>query len=178
MDAAVPPRAGEEEGGGPRGPNGVTGGEARPAHARGAHVARGVDLPPETRPGVPMSAPPAPDEGAHWQRPARQPGGEKKLHRSALDRPTPVFGTAQPPRGASGLLRRAAYDVPEHLARHWMLLMLADRVDVMEDRLGPVLAGPLDRAGMGAVARRVERNPLAAVLGAVAGAWLLRQVLD
>ena len=141
-------------------------------------VARGVDLPPERRPGVPMDADPARAEGAHWQRPERQAGEERKLHRAGLDRPTPVFGTAQPPRGASGLLRRAAYEIPEHRARHWMVLMLADRVDVMEDRLGPVLAAPLDRAGMGAVARQVERNPLVAVVGALAGAWLIRQVLD
>ena len=48
---------------------------------------------------------------------------------------TPVFGTAQPPRGLSGRLRRAAYGIPDHFARHWMLLILADRVDVLESRV-------------------------------------------
>ena len=47
-------------------------------------------------------------------------------------RPTPVFGTAQPPRGLCGALRRRAYAIPEHHARHWALLLLADRVDVVE----------------------------------------------
>ena len=49
---------------------------------------------------------------------------------------TPVFGTAQPPRGLSGLIRRAAYRIPEHKAGRWMLLLLGDRVDVWESRLG------------------------------------------
>jgi hypothetical protein len=48
---------------------------------------------------------------------------------------TPVFGTAQPPRGLSGLIRRAGYRVPEHKAGRWLLLMLGDRVDVWEGRL-------------------------------------------
>jgi hypothetical protein len=47
-------------------------------------------------------------------------------------RPTPVFGTAQPVRGLSGALRTRAYAIPEHHARHWLLLMVADRVDVVE----------------------------------------------
>ena len=49
---------------------------------------------------------------------------------------TPVFGTRQPPRGLSGVIRRAAYRIPEHKAGRWMLLMLGDRVDVWESRLG------------------------------------------
>jgi hypothetical protein len=47
----------------------------------------------------------------------------------------PVFGTAQLPRGVSGVLRRRAYAKPEHLARHWLLLLVADRVEVAGHRL-------------------------------------------
>ncbi len=43
-----------------------------------------------------------------------------------------VSGTAQPLRGLSGVLRRAAYRIPEHDARHWAMLLLADRVDAVE----------------------------------------------
>jgi hypothetical protein len=53
-----------------------------------------------------------------------------------VGRLTPVFGTRQPPRGLSGVIRRAAYRIPEHKAGRWMLLMLGDRVDVWEGRLG------------------------------------------
>src|SRR5690242_19562799 len=42
---------------------------------------------------------------------------------------TPVFSTAVPPRGLSGVLRRRAYQIHEHLARRWLLLLVADRVD-------------------------------------------------
>jgi hypothetical protein len=52
-----------------------------------------------------------------------------------VGRLTPVFGTTQPPRGLSGLIRRAGYRVPEHKAGRWMLLLLGDRVDVWESRL-------------------------------------------
>lgn len=136
--------------------------------------ARGTDLSPESRPGVPMHA----DPHATGERPAPQAGGERHLRRAGLEAATPVFGTAQPPRGASGLIRRAAYRIPEHYARHWLLLMLADRVDVVEDRIGPRLADPIRQAGLEGVADRVQKNPLAAVAGAVVGAWALKHLLD
>jgi hypothetical protein len=50
-----------------------------------------------------------------------------------------VFGTGQPPRGLSGLLRRAAYRVPEHRASRWALLVAGDRLDVLEHRLARAL---------------------------------------
>jgi hypothetical protein len=74
--------------------------------------------------------------GAHWEEPERQPPpGFPVLKRVELRELTPTFGTAAPPRGLSGLMRRVAYDTPEHLVRHVMLLLLADRVDVVESRL-------------------------------------------
>jgi hypothetical protein len=41
----------------------------------------------------------------------------------------PVYSTALPLRGASGLLRRAAYRLPDHATNHWTLLLFADRVE-------------------------------------------------
>jgi hypothetical protein len=46
----------------------------------------------------------------------------------------PVFGTAVPPHGLSGLVRAAAYRYPDHVMRHWTLLLFADRVDLWEHR--------------------------------------------
>jgi hypothetical protein len=37
--------------------------------------------------------------------------------------------------GLSGRLRRAAYALPTHLTRHWMLLAMADRIDALESRV-------------------------------------------
>jgi hypothetical protein len=64
----------------------------------------------------------------------RQTAEVKVFKRRGLDELTPVFGTAQPPHGLSGVLRRIAYHVPEHRARHWALLLMADRIDVLESR--------------------------------------------
>jgi hypothetical protein len=93
-----------------------------------------LDLDPALRPGVPMKRAPQPAAGAH-EVPGQQPQHTRVLHRAGLTSLPPVFGTAQPPKGASGLLRRVAYAVPETQAKHWMLLILADRVDVLEHSL-------------------------------------------
>ena len=94
---------------------------------------RGADLPQHERPGVPMEhqprplTPAAPRDPAHM--PREMPG---VTHRMELDEMTPVYGTAQPLHGISGLMRRLAYSIPETRARRWLLLLMADRVDVME----------------------------------------------
>ena len=139
--------------------------------------AHGVDASPERRPGVPMTAEPRPAAGAHWRRPERQRGSEDHPHHAGLERATPVVGTAQPLRGVSGLIRRRAYRIPEHYARHWALLMLADRVDVLEDRLGGTLGTRLRAAGLDQLGGRVERNPLAALGIIIGAAWLVKKTL-
>ena len=49
---------------------------------------------------------------------------------------TPVFGTAQPLKGASGAIRRLAYDrFSEGRLAHWMLLVVGDRVDAWGSHL-------------------------------------------
>lgn len=122
----------------------------------------GIDLPPEHRPGVPYERPPRPLPGAHWLTPARQAPTVPVLKRADLPQLTPVFGTSAPPHGLSGRLRKAAYAVPDHKARHWLLMLLADRVDVIESDAGAFLkrAWPVAAiaavigAGIGAARRR------------------------
>src|SRR5690606_33916048 len=91
------------------------------------------------------------------------------------ERATPVFGTAQPLHGLSGVLRTKAYSIPEHFPRHWLLLLVADRVDVLEGRLGAVMAAPLERAGLMSGARRVRGNPVPVLAGFLVGAWAVRR---
>lgn len=136
-------------------------------------AAVGVDRAPDRRPGVPMEARPEPYEGVHWTTPPRQRPRKRHLKRKGLEELTPVFGTAQPPRGVSGLLRRFAYGLPEHETRHWLTLMVADRIDVVEGRLGRRLARPLWRRGMDAAARGIERNPAAGLALAAAAITVL-----
>ena len=93
----------------------------------------GVDLDPADRPSVPRERLDLEPTGAHWTVPERQPElvpRERSVEHGVLP---PVFGTAQPLRGASGAIRRASYArYSEGRAAHWLLLMLADRVDVVE----------------------------------------------
>jgi hypothetical protein len=145
-----------------------------PPEDPGAH---GIDAAPENQPGVPMETESSPDPGAHWDVPARQESREPHLRRVGLDRLTPVYGTAQPPRGLSGLMRRAAYAMPEHQARHWALLLAADRVDMLEDRLGDALGGQLERAGFEDLGRQVQRNPTPVVAVALLAGLMVRRAL-
>jgi hypothetical protein len=61
------------------------------------------------------------------------------LKRADLAELTPVFSTAAPPHGLSGELRRLAYAYPDQDDKHWVLLLLADRVDVIESDVGGFL---------------------------------------
>jgi hypothetical protein len=97
----------------------------------------GVDLRPENRPGVPQELAPHPMGTPPYATPEQQHNGRP----TALDalRPvTPVYGTVVPKRGLSGLIRTAAYKVPSHLPRRWMMLMMADRIDVIEHNFVPL----------------------------------------
>ena len=91
----------------------------------------GVDLDPAVRPSVPRERFDLEQSGAHWDFPETQPGGEARERSIELGRLTPVFGTAQPLHGVSGTVRRLAYDrYSEGRLAHWMLLVLADRIEV------------------------------------------------
>jgi len=74
---------------------------------------------------------------------------------------TPVFSTAVPPRGLSGVMRRRAYDIPEHQARRWLMLLLADRVDVWENRVRerPWVFAAVGAAGIAALAIGLRPRP-------------------
>jgi hypothetical protein len=136
--------------------------------------ARGYDQPRENRPGVPMEAEPRVDGGAHREPPAQQQSGGPHLHRKGIDKLTPVYGTAQPPRGASGVLRRAAYQIPEHDFRHWMALLVADRVDILEHRLEDLAHG---RIQLDTLVRQARTSPIALFLAAGAAGYLVRRAL-
>lgn len=134
---------------------------ARTIHPMDRIPGAGFDGPRSRRPGVPMElSPPRPAGAAHWDAPERQHSAGEVLKRKSLDELTPVFSTATPPRGLSGLLRRAAYEIPEHHTSHWFVLLLADRVDALEHapaRLLP-LALPLVLAAAVAIRNRLRSS--------------------
>lgn len=96
------------------------------------------------RPGVPREK--TRENGAspherHWLELVRQVP-EVRIHQT-IERPhiTPVFGSTAPPRGLSGVLRDYAYRYSEDKMRHWYLLVLADRVDMIEGWIEDLRAG-------------------------------------
>src|SRR5579859_3214468 len=142
----------------------------------------GSDGDARQRPGVPMETTPKPAGNAHWSTPDRQPLTVPVFKRAGLDEMTPVFGTAQPPRGLSGAMRALAYRIPEHRVSHWALLLLADRVDVGEHgglrgaaRLGPIGAGvALLALAAGLRPRQRAVSGLASLWGRGRGGWRRR----
>ncbi|MCU1629507.1 MAG: hypothetical protein JWP64_4456 [Pseudonocardia sp.] len=95
----------------------------------------GVDLDPKNRPSVPKLQYQEDLTGAHWEFPERQPEKWPRERSPEHKFLTPVFGTACPPRGLSGAIRKFAYRYSEGRAAHWLLLMAGDRVDAVENHL-------------------------------------------
>jgi hypothetical protein len=93
----------------------------------------GADLDPQDRPSVPKLQYREDLTGARWEFPERQPETfprERSVEHKFL---TPVFGTAQPLAGLSGVIRKYSYArFSEARLAHWLLLVLADRVDAAE----------------------------------------------
>ncbi|MCW2846166.1 MAG: hypothetical protein JWR90_140 [Marmoricola sp.] len=153
----------------------------------------GVDLDPQDRPSVPKLQLDPDATGAHWEFPERQPEHwprERSIEHQFL---TPVFGTAQPPRGLSGAIRKLAYArYSEGRAAHWLLLMAADRVDTVGSTLTSLASPHPDnllaetgvlsefkahglRSRLGERRTDVVHHPLDPII--VAGPWLLLGVV-
>jgi hypothetical protein len=149
----------------------------------------GADLDPKDRPSVPKLQYDESLSGAHWTFPERQPENwprERSIEHRFL---TPVFGTAQPPKGLSGAIRRLAYaKYSEARAAHWLLLLAADRVDTVESNVRSFATlrpdNPITETGvlsefkahglksrLGQKRADVAHHPLDAVI--VAAPWLL-----
>lgn len=92
----------------------------------------GADLDRKNRPAVPMERTPPRFIDAKPGDPPQQPETVEILVSPERPGITPIFGTAQPPSGLSGMIRRLAFKSTENDLRHWMLLLLADRVNVVE----------------------------------------------
>ena len=93
----------------------------------------GIDADPANDPTYPMKR--RTDEavkGYTWDRPEQQPVDIEILH--SIERPnvTAVFGTSAPPSGLSGMIRREAFKYSESSYGHWLPLVLADRIGVVE----------------------------------------------
>lgn len=93
----------------------------------------GIDADPENEPTYPMKKYTGDDhKRIHYPKPQQQPVTVEILH--SIERPSvsAVFGTPVPPSGLSGHIRRFAFKYSEGSFGHWLPLILADRVNVVE----------------------------------------------
>lgn len=92
----------------------------------------GADLDHKDRPGVPMERTPPRYTPANMNTPPAQEQHVEVLVSNERPGITQLHGTAQPPAGLSGMLRRAAFKFSENDIRHWLILLGADRINVVE----------------------------------------------
>ena len=140
----------------------------------------GSDLDHANRPAYPKErTPPRLDPPVRWDEPEHQVRHVEVLRSTERPAMTPVFGSGQPPRGVSGRVRRFAFGYSENDLRHWLLLLMADRIDVGEGLIEDLARGHVPRiySEMGGRAE-LRHNPAGAatkalVLAAAAGAVYL-----
>jgi hypothetical protein len=93
----------------------------------------GVDADPENDPAFPMRrSEDLQSRGLTWERPAEQQPDVEILQSIEHNRLPAVVGTSTPPSGLSGVIRRAAFRRSESDWWHWLMLMGADRLNVVE----------------------------------------------
>jgi hypothetical protein len=143
----------------------------------------GIDADPENDPTYPMKAnrTDLEEQGYSWERPTQQPVDIEVLHSNERPNVTAVFGTASPPMGLSGMIRRWAFRWSENEYNHWLPLILADRVNVVEGIISDIGHGKFpniwkekgynaswkhDRAGL------ITRLSIATAIGAGLVLWL------
>ena len=93
----------------------------------------GIDADPLDLPAYPMKIRNENDnKGMIWERPIQQTAHVEILKSNERPALTAVFGTPNPPSGLSGKIRRYAFKFSESSYGHWLPLLLADRVNMIE----------------------------------------------
>lgn len=123
----------------------------------------GADLDHANRPAYPRERTPPRLEGVHWEQPEQQVQTVEILQSNERPRMTPLFGTSTPPSGVSGSMRRFAFRFSENDIRHWLLLLAADRVNMVEGLIDDLSRGHIPNifAEMGGKAE-LKHNPVGA----------------
>lgn len=104
----------------------------------------GMDADPENEPTYPMKNYTGDDHNRiNYERSEQQPVDVELLISTERPEVTRVFGTSVPPSGISGMIRRYAFKHSEDRYRHWIPLILADRVNVVEGIIEDLAHGHL-----------------------------------
>lgn len=102
----------------------------------------GVDADPSNDPTYPMKFHRSGEhDGYTWERPEQQEPESEVLHSTERPNLAATFGDTLPPTGVSGALRRAAFTYSENSYGHWLPLMLADRVQMVEGVISDLASG-------------------------------------
>lgn len=139
----------------------------------------GIDADPENDPTYPMRHIEDQTRGLSWKRPAVQKPDVEILRSIEHNRQPAVVGTSTPPTWLSGMIRRYAFRRSESDWWHWLLLMGADRLNVVEGVVQDLGRGKIPNipAEMGARAEwNHNKRGLAkklAVISAIGGAAFL-----
>jgi hypothetical protein len=93
----------------------------------------GIDADTDNNPTYPMKKYTGADhERSNYEKSTQQTQNIEVLHSTERPSISRVFGTSVPPKGLSGALRRYAFKFSEGSSAHWLTLLLADRVNVVE----------------------------------------------
>jgi hypothetical protein len=102
----------------------------------------GIDADPENEPTYPMKKYTGDDhKRLNYEKPPQQPVNIEVLHSNERPTVSAVFGTSTPPQGLSGAIRRFAFKYSESSYGHWLPLILADRVGVVEGIIDDIKRG-------------------------------------
>lgn len=93
----------------------------------------GIDADPLNEPTYPMKDYTGADhERLNYARPTNQVSSVEVLKSNERPVLSAVYGTTVPPRGISGNVRRYAFRSSENSYNHWLPLLFADRIDMLE----------------------------------------------
>ncbi len=102
----------------------------------------GIDADPKNEPTYPMKNYTGDDhKRSNWERPTLQNPDFEVLKSTERPNISAVVGEAAPPSGVSGMIRRYAFHFSENRLRHWLLLIAADRVNVVEGVVSDLIHG-------------------------------------
>lgn len=101
-----------------------------------------IDADPQNEPTYPMKHYTGDDhQRIGYERPEQQSITVEILHSNERPGVTAVFGTSTPPSGLSGRIRRFAFRYSENSYGHWLPLLLADRINVIEGLIDDIRKG-------------------------------------
>ncbi|PRD56837.1 hypothetical protein [Sphingobacterium gobiense] len=92
----------------------------------------GIDADPLNEPTYPMKEGDAEDKITIWERPDQQQASMEVLTSNERATIPAVFGQTIAPQGISGHIRRYAFNHSESRYRHWIPLLIADRINEIE----------------------------------------------